>query len=868
MQVQSHMQLKLHTLIIVIGPPSCGKSYLINNFIKPQLQKKLSEHKIRNMLPHLDTKDAYPVSNSIISKITKTEMQKISIINQLSQYMDYPFSEPFIILECGLCNEDFVTKCKNVATEYHYNIEYINFNYKTHKDFLKFTKFKKSTQEHVDTYKKTILSQLNVANIYDLTITKTPIYNIVTEFNLVFNENNFKKFLEHSLDTDKKYFIVGDIHSCIDEFKELLINNKFTITDDIITCNKYDLILIGDLIDKGCKNAEIIDFIHKNINNPRIKFVRGNHEETVYELLTDNNKQFEFKPDFISKYYNTFLEIKDSPETKAKFIEIYNLMKPFYFYDGDKRSHSFYVNHSPCSRNILYKIDNSSINNQVYRCCVNITEAKLTSILSNKNGFDVPYQIVGHVQMEEAYFTTNNMIFIDTGCISGGKLTGIKLGRGILYPKFKSVNYMNKQPNIISDRLKINNINFLSKNNNNHYVPTCNTNDVVKKLISNKINFISGTISPSNKLVRGDITILESLDSCFSYFYNKYQEKKCYHEIVIMPKYMGSRINVYLFRDFEQSYGITRNGYKAKVSQEIFKNLHSRLDDYMAKNNIKMMIIDGELMPWSLLAKGLIDETFGAISTGLQYTASMLQRTGFDIAYKRLCESTKNMNPSDKNCFSQQVNTHITSLKMEELGNKYTEQLNIYSQDDVPHIKAFSILKIVFEDDTEFLPGLIDMNDLGIKEDGLGKQMTNDTCFKLVNDDKILVIDLNESYDDSLDTIKEFFDSLVSSSYEGIVVRPNLVDPKIMTPYMKVRNEGYLRLTYGYDYQESHKYQQLVKKKNIKKKLLLSKQQFKLGVKMLKVPYANLNKDKDIIKKYIETFLKSDTDSRNIDPRL
>src|SRR5438045_537593 len=99
------MQLKLHTLIIVIGPSSCGKSHLIDNFIKPQLQKKLSHHKIRNMLPCINTKDAYPLPEPMMSKIAKSAMQQISIINQLSQYMDYPFSEPFIILECGLCNE-------------------------------------------------------------------------------------------------------------------------------------------------------------------------------------------------------------------------------------------------------------------------------------------------------------------------------------------------------------------------------------------------------------------------------------------------------------------------------------------------------------------------------------------------------------------------------------------------------------------------------------------------------------------------------------------------------------------------------------------------------------------------------------------
>jgi hypothetical protein len=791
-------------------------------------------------------------------------MFQVSIINKISEKMTVPFTDPFIILECSCNSEDFINKCKSIAAKYYYNVHYINFNYKVHKDYLKFSQTKKSTQAQVEEYKKIILPNLYVSETNGIATSKTSIFNIVTEFNLIFDEDDLKYFSECILNKDRKYFIIGDVHSCLDELKELLLTNKFNIVDDIIEPTAYDLIFVGDLIDKGNDNKSMIDFIHKNINNPRIKFVLGNHESTIYDLLTDESK-VNFTSEVISKYFNTYAEIKDLAETRAKFIEIYKVMRPFYFYYGKKNSHAFYVNHSPCNNSLLYKINDTCMKKQVYRYCVGITEAALNSMLLDKNGFDIVYHVIGHVQMAESYFTSNGTIFIDTGCISGNKLSGVILGNNKLYPKFRSVKFMNKQPIISMKGIQLTNQALLSKQKtttNKSYNTDVNT--TVKSLLNNKINFVSGTISPANKFTnqKGDKIILESLESALTYYCNKFKEGKCHNELIVMPKYMGSRINVYLFRDFDKTYGITRNGYVARVSQSIYKALHDRLVDYMMQNKIKMMIVDGELMPWKLLAKDLIEEKYKPISVGIEHTSSMLQRTGFDLAYEKLLANADTLNSSDKKYLSQQKNSHIGSKELRKLGVSYTEQMNIYSADGDPHVKGFSILKIVFDDDTEFLPGIINIQ----SNDKTG--MTNAECFRLVNDDEILVLDLSKDLDDLLKFSIQFFNTLQSAKFEGVVIRPNLVDPEIMTPYLKVRNEEYLRLTYGYDYLMSNKYQQLVKKKNIKKKLELSKEQFKIGVKMLKVPYGDIIMNKEAIKKHLRAFLISDLKHGEIDPRL
>src|SRR6185503_6973795 len=104
------------------------------------------------------------------------------------------------------------------------------------------------------------------------------------------------------------------------------------------------------------------------------------------------------------------------------------------------------------------------------------------------------------------------------------------------------------------------------------------------KCISNKVNFISGTVSPaqsgkprkytgkysSKNKTKIDTTNkppadtkiddIESLSVGINYILETYGSEVT---LSIQPKFMGSRLNVYLFRDdhLKKSYCVTRNGY-------------------------------------------------------------------------------------------------------------------------------------------------------------------------------------------------------------------------------------------------------------------------------------------------------------------
>ena len=70
---------------------------------------------------------------------------------------------------------------------------------------------------------------------------------------------------------------------------------------------------------------------------------------------------------------------------------------------------------------------------------------------------------------------------------------------------------------------------------------------------------------------------------------------------------------------------------------------------------------------------------------------------------------------------------------------------------------------------------------------------------------------------------------------EGVVVK-SLQATEI--PYLKVRNEQYLTLVYGPHFREPSVYSVMVQKKNIHHKLKQSEIEWKLGKKMLCIPYS------------------------------
>lgn len=89
----------------------------------------------------------------------------------------------------------------------------------------------------------------------------------------------FMKDLTSNSDDDlKRTIIIGDVHGCFDEVQDLLKKVKYDKIND-------RLIFVGDIIDRGPKTKEMIEFV---ASQPNVHLIMGNHENKFIRYLRGN----------------------------------------------------------------------------------------------------------------------------------------------------------------------------------------------------------------------------------------------------------------------------------------------------------------------------------------------------------------------------------------------------------------------------------------------------------------------------------------------------------------------------------------------------------------------------------------------------
>ncbi|XP_012937040.1 bis(5'-nucleosyl)-tetraphosphatase PrpE [asymmetrical] [Aplysia californica] len=102
---------------------------------------------------------------------------------------------------------------------------------------------------------------------------------------------------------DRPFLIVGDIHACCDEFKDLVTEAKRRagFEDIFIVC-------VGDMLNKGPKNQETIQFLRDLSAKGQLAAVRGNHEESILREYMSKTRDKEYSLPERYQYLNDFSE--------------------------------------------------------------------------------------------------------------------------------------------------------------------------------------------------------------------------------------------------------------------------------------------------------------------------------------------------------------------------------------------------------------------------------------------------------------------------------------------------------------------------------------------------------------------------------
>jgi hypothetical protein len=381
-------------------------------------------------------------------------------------------------------------------------------------------------------------------------------------------------------------------------------------------------------------------------------------------------------------------------------------------------------------------------------------------------------------------------------------------------------------------------------------------------LCENKINAFSPTISPAPKAPERDE--IESIDRAVRYFH-----AHGVSEIVVQRKYMGSYCDIYLHKNLEDSFFVSRNGYKIThidlpAAKESCRALHQRFD----WTNLSLVIIQSEMMPWSVLGKGLIDNEFiGYLNvhqnhynylknSDLYSKIEKVKNSATCQAYfadKKMLSSTELKAKYPSHVIRQYESLAAFSvLNLEAYGNSlqvYERQISHFGQEGNIYFKPFNILKKVFDDGSEQIPN-------------------DNLSYQEVNDDEFLHLDIRteDALEQTIKRVYEWFECLSQNMEEGIVIKPRQAFIRNLPPALKIRNSNYLTMIYGINFQEQYEY--YIQKRNIKSKMECSINDWMLNWEMLKVKNKEINKENYLMKNLVFDRIMGEKIEATLDIRL
>lgn len=379
----------------------------------------------------------------------------------------------------------------------------------------------------------------------------------------------------------------------------------------------------------------------------------------------------------------------------------------------------------------------------------------------------------------------------------------------------------------------------------------------------NKINDFSPTISPAPKYkAKNEI---ESIETAIHY----YMENGV-TEFVVQKKYMGSYCTIYLKRNIEETYFVSRNGFKmdhidTEQAIESLRNLHAKmLVDFP---EFETLLIASELLPWKVLGGGLIEKEFTGYYDALQTQNLYLKESGLIekiIKVKNGEVFTTYVSDKEKLSrkeFAAKHKTHIIRQygalqaikipdleKQQESLNVFKNQIDTFGIDGEIYFKPFTILKEVKISGEEILPN-------------------SNLTYELINNDPFLHLEINASNrEEKLKEIYAFFEKLTEANEEGIMIKPVQNYIKGLPPCFKVRNNNYLTMIYGVNFHQDFDY--YLDKRNVKRKLEQSINGWEINQKMLQIPYKDLGDENYLMRLLLLKRINNEEIEKTLDPRL
>lgn len=248
----------MRNLLLTRGAPGCGKStFLKNNGLE---QYALSPDNIRLLFqsPVLVEDGSLKISIKNEKKVWELLFQLLESRMQRGE---------FTVIDATHSKPDMISQYKKLAQKYRYRVTVVDFSDVPLETILEQNRLR-DEHKHVP--------ELSIRNHFMRTQTQE-----VPSWVTVIKPDEYKDTMKYpSMDFSqwKKIHHIGDIHGCYDALMAYLDGG---LKEDEL------YIFVGDLVDRGLQNAEVVNFFIEICAKPNVILLEGNHEIHLWNWAND-----------------------------------------------------------------------------------------------------------------------------------------------------------------------------------------------------------------------------------------------------------------------------------------------------------------------------------------------------------------------------------------------------------------------------------------------------------------------------------------------------------------------------------------------------------------------------------------------------
>ena len=669
------------------------------------------------------------------------------------------------------------------------------------------------------------------------------------------------KLLNDFRDQYGPFDVIGDVHGCLEELVLLLAKLGYDIVRDrqgravdAFHPNRR-AVFVGDLVDRGPDSPGVLRLVMGMVAAGHALAVPGNHEDKLVRALRGAKVTLNHGLD------KTLEQLEaEGPEFKREVQDFCRSLVSHLVLDDGKLvvAHAGLIEkyHGRASQRVRAFALYGQVTGEVdeYALPVRYPWAR-----DYRGDAAVLY---GHTPVTEVAWI-NNTACLDTGCAFGGQLSALR------YPErevvavealaqyaepmrpLESPHGPQREPGVLSMEDVTGPLHLKAGERGTvkfSAAQAAGALETMSRFATDPrwLRYLPPTMSPAESSARPGY--LEHPDEAFAYF-----RKLGIGEVICEEKHMGSRAVLLLARDparFDAPAGWlgalhTRTGrefLEPEAERALLQRAHAAADAAGLWDELgsDWVILDGELLPWSLKAESLIKDTYASVGAAAvaatSAAADLLERaagTGPDLV--ALLERTRERSENAQ-AFRQSYRRYV--------GDK--EQVR------------FAVFQVLASEGRT-----CETNDHGWHM-GIARKLAlqapdlfKDTAWMRVS------LDSGESTAQAV----QWWEELTASGGEGMVVKPwlNLTRGARgwVQPGIKVRGREYLRIIYGADYLAEANLQRL-KQRATDRKRSRALQEYLLGLEALRMTAAG----EPLWKVHQMVFGVLALESEPLDPRL